>query len=69
MRSIMSAVLLAAAFGAAFGASSASAQSGAVHYNFCLLTDEAQECAYQTMAQCQASKRGNADFCMPNTSR
>jgi hypothetical protein len=69
MRSIMPAVLLAAAFGGALGASGASAQSGAVHYNFCLMTDEAQECAYQTMAQCLASKRGNADFCEPNTSR
>jgi hypothetical protein len=65
----MLAILLATAFGGAFAASSASAQGRAVHYNFCLMTDEAQECAYQTMAQCLASKRGNADFCEPNTSR
>jgi hypothetical protein len=63
---IMSAFLVAAAFAGAFGASSASAQSGYVHHNFCLLTDDAHECAYETMAQCLEAKRGNADFCEPN---
>ena len=43
-----------------------SRQSGYVHHNFCLLTGPARECAYQTMEQCLAAKRGNADFCEPN---
>jgi len=63
---IMSAALLSVAFDGAFGASSAVAQSGYVHHNFCLLTGPARECAYQTMEQCLAAKRGNADFCEPN---
>lgn len=69
MRFMMSAVLLSAAI-AAFGGSAASAQSGRAgdysHHNFCLLTGPARECAYQTFAQCEAAKRGNADFCEPN---
>jgi hypothetical protein len=51
---------------AAFGGSSAFAQSGYVHHNFCLLTGPARECAYQTFEQCLEAKRGNADFCEPN---
>jgi hypothetical protein len=68
MRAFTSAILLAAA-AAALGAVSgtpALAQSGHVHHNFCLLTGPARECAYQTMDQCIAAKRGNADFCEPN---
>jgi hypothetical protein len=67
MRLITSAVLLSSAlFGAAVSASSAQAQSGYVHHNFCLLTGPARECAYETFGQCLAAKRGNADFCEPN---
>ncbi len=68
MRVFTSAILFAAAFGAlgAFGATPAAAQSGYVHHNFCLLTGPARECAYETMDQCMAAKRGNADFCEPN---
>ena len=65
MRLMMSAVFLSAAL-AAFGSSNASAQSGYVHHNFCLLTGPARDCAYETFDQCQAAKRGNADFCEPN---
>ncbi len=25
------------------------------------------ECAYETMAQCEAAKRGSGDFCEPNS--
>lgn len=64
MRLIMSAILVALALG--FAGTNAFAQSGYVHHNFCLLTGPARECAYQTFEQCQASKRGNADFCEPN---
>ncbi len=63
MRLIMSAILLTAAF----GGSSAFAQSGYVHHNFCLMAGPARECAYETMAQCEAAKRGNGDFCEPNS--
>jgi hypothetical protein len=69
MRSLLSAILLSAAagaFGATLDVSSAAAQSGYVHHNYCLLTGPARECAYETFAQCQAAKRGNADFCEPN---
>jgi hypothetical protein len=68
MRAFTSAILFAAAAAAlgAFGGTPASAQSGYVHHNFCLLTGPARECAYETMDQCMAAKRGNADFCEPN---
>jgi hypothetical protein len=71
MRILLSAILLSAAvgaFGATLNATPAAAQSGYVHHNFCLLTGPARECAYQTFAQCEAAKRGNADFCEPNGS-
>jgi hypothetical protein len=64
MRMIMSTIALAATV-VAFGASSAPAQSSA-SYPYCLFTDDAQDCTYTSMAQCLASKRGNADFCQPN---
>jgi hypothetical protein len=56
-----------AALGASNGfVSNAFAQSGYVHHNFCLFTGPGRECAYETMQQCLAAKRGNADFCEPN---
>jgi hypothetical protein len=61
MRVIIFATLLASAF----AGSSAFAQSSA-SYAYCLFTGPAQECAYSSMAQCLAAKRGNADFCEPN---
>jgi hypothetical protein len=30
------------------------------------MTGPAQDCGYSSMAECLASKRGNADFCEPN---
>jgi Protein of unknown function (DUF3551) len=70
MRRFLWALLLGAALvisGIAGGLiPSASAQSGYVHHNFCLLTGTARECAYETFQQCLAAKRGNADFCEPN---
>ena len=67
MRLVASAVLVSSVLlGGAFGVSNAQAQSGYVHHNFCLLTGPGRECAYQTMEQCLAAKRGNADFCEPN---
>jgi hypothetical protein len=61
MRPIMAAMVLTAMF----GGSSAFAQSSSA-YPYCLMTGPAQDCTYTSMAQCQASKRGNADFCEPN---
>jgi hypothetical protein len=66
MRFRMAATLPALALASALGPITASAQSSYVHHNFCLLTGSARECAYQTMDQCLAAKRGNADFCEPN---
>jgi hypothetical protein len=64
--SLLAAGLLATVFGAiTFGGSPAYAQS-ATSYRYCLLTDEAQVCSYNSMEQCMASRRGNADFCEPN---
>ena len=62
MRAIMIAAVLAA--GAVTGWS-AFAQTPAdhVHHNFCLKTGSGQECAYNSMAQCQAAKGGNANIC------
>ncbi|HUI15958.1 MAG TPA: DUF3551 domain-containing protein [Xanthobacteraceae bacterium] len=67
MRRLMMAIVLAATFllAAAFGRSSAFAQSSSA-YPYCLMTGPAQDCTYTSMAQCLASKRGNADFCEPN---
>jgi hypothetical protein len=62
MRAIMIAAVLAAG---GFGTTAAFAQHE--HHNFCLKTGSGQECAYDTMAQCEAAKRGSADTCMPNS--
>jgi hypothetical protein len=34
---------------------------------FCLKTGSAQECAYDSFAQCEAAKRGGADSCVQNS--
>lgn len=44
----------------------ASAQSSTTSYRYCLLTGPDQECAFNSMAQCMASRHGNQDFCEPN---
>lgn len=61
-------LLMAAAFLAAVVAGSgAFAQSTYKHHNFCLQTNaSSKECAYDTMAQCEAAKRENSDSCVPN---
>ena len=61
MRLPMTAMVLTAIL----GGSSALAPSSSA-YPYCLMTGPAQDCTYNSMAQCQASKRGNADFCEPN---
>jgi len=61
-------LIMAAAFAAtAFAGSGALAQSTYRHHNFCLQTStSSKECAYDSMAQCEASKRENTDTCVPN---
>jgi predicted outer membrane protein len=64
MRVIMTAAFLAAML----AAPSAFAQEPThVHHNFCLKTGSGQDCAYQTMAECEAAKRGGTDFCVENS--
>jgi Protein of unknown function (DUF3551) len=52
-------------FATTFAGSGASADWSS-NYAWCLMTDSSQECAFTSMAQCLASKHGNADFCEPN---
>ena len=47
-------------------ASSGASADWSSNYAWCLLTESLQECAFTSMAQCQASKHGNVDFCEPN---
>ena len=65
MRAIALATVLAA--GLAGGSALAQTPGGHVHHNFCLKTGSAQECAYDSFAQCEAAKRGNADSCVQNS--
>ena len=58
-------LVAAGLFAATFVSSSASADWSS-NYPWCLMTDSSQECAFTSMAQCLASKHGNADFCEPN---
>jgi len=60
-------VLVATLLASAFAGSSAFAQGDYRHHNFCLRTGSAQECAYDTFAQCEAAKRGGGDSCVPNS--
>lgn len=63
--SLLAAGVLAATLAGSFAGSRAYAQSSS-SYAYCLLTDDAQECAYNSLAQCMASRRGTVDFCEPN---
>ena len=65
MMTMTAVALTATVLTAMAGSSAAIAQSSAA-YPYCLLTGPAQDCTYSSMAQCMASRRGNADFCEPN---
>jgi hypothetical protein len=52
---------------ASLAGSSAFAQGSYQHHSFCLLRGSSSECAYDSMAQCEAAKHGNADTCAPNS--
>jgi hypothetical protein len=53
---------------ACLAGSGALAQGSYQHHTFCLKTGSAQECAFDSMAQCQAAKHANTDTCVPNSS-
>ena len=57
----MRAITLAALVAAVFGVCDAFADLSST-YRYCLMTGPAQDCSYNTMAQCLASKRGMRTF-------
>jgi hypothetical protein len=63
MRLLTLATLLAATF----AGSNAFAQGSYHHHAFCLLTGSSRECAFDSFAQCEASKHGNTDSCVRNS--
>jgi len=63
IRLMATATLLAASL----AGGSALAQGTYQHHAFCLLTGPNKECAYNSMAQCEAAKHGNADQCVRNS--
>ena len=63
----MRTMAIAAFLAATLAAPSAFAQGSYVHHNFCLKTGSATECAYDSMAQCQAAKHANVDSCVANS--
>jgi hypothetical protein len=52
---------------ACLAASGAFAQGSYQHHTVCLISGTNKECAYDSIAQCQASKRGNTDSCVMNS--
>lgn len=52
---------------AALASPSAFAQSTYAHHTFCLKSGSSQSCAFESMAQCQAAKKGNTDTCVQNS--
>ena len=63
IRLIAAGTLLAAAL----ASQSAFAQSTYTHHAYCLKSGSTQTCAFETMAQCEAAKKGNADSCVQNS--
>jgi hypothetical protein len=64
IRIIAAGTLLAAAL----ASQSALAQGSYQHHTFCLKTGSSQDCAYDSMAQCEAAKKANTETCMQNSS-
>jgi hypothetical protein len=46
---------------------SAFAQGSYHHHKWCQVHGSSHECAYDTLAQCKASKNGPLDRCVPNS--
>jgi hypothetical protein len=61
IRLIAAGTLLAALSSGAF------AQGSYMHHAFCLQKGAGTECAFDSMAQCQAAKTDNTQTCMPNS--
>ena len=59
-------LIVATVISTALAASSAHAQGSYVHHSFCLLKGSDKECAYDSMAQCEASRTGTSS-CVPNS--
>jgi hypothetical protein len=59
-------IFAAAVMATAFASSSAFAAGPGENKAFCRQSGSAEtQCLYDTMAQCEQSKRGNTDQCMP----
>ena len=63
MRLLMAATLLATVF----AGSSAFAQGDYAHHKWCLQKGSAQECGFDSLAQCNASKNDATNRCVHNT--
>ena len=63
IRLIAATTLLAASL----AGSQAFAQGSYVHHSFCLQKGSSTECAYDSMAQCEAAKSGGKDTCSQNS--
>ena len=46
---------------------SAFAQGSYMHHTFCLQKGSSTECAFDSMAQCEAAKSDNTQTCSPNS--
>jgi hypothetical protein len=63
IRLIAAGTLLAASL----AGSNAFAQGSYMHHTFCLQKGSSTECAYDSMAQCEAAKSDNTETCAPNS--
>jgi hypothetical protein len=67
MRVTLQALALATLLAAALGSSAYAQKSDYRHHSFCLKTGSAQECAYDSFAQCEAAKNSPVDSCVANS--
>jgi len=68
MRIIGLVTLLAATLATTLAAPSAFAQKGDYrHHAFCMRHGSSEECAFDSFEQCQASRNGANDSCVPNS--
>jgi hypothetical protein len=63
IRLIATGTLLAASL----AGSNAFAQGSYMHHAFCLQKGAGVECAYDSMAQCEAARSSNTETCSPNS--
>jgi hypothetical protein len=63
MRVLMAATLLATMF----AGSTAFAQGDYAHHKWCLQKGSAQECGYDSLAQCKEAKNSPTNRCVQNT--